>query len=197
MVVDTELFPVFIFCVRCEVGFVVDDLNELDDTSKNPLLRNAGSNEDAEFERYLLKQELNDEYGLGTEDFKFAEEYFDEQPNDRKFLYTNVTDMDASPRPGVFGLAHLWFKEEKGAPLGRVRRAFYYKPFGDDVKERPVRMLGFDAETQGEQITGDDVISRVLADREDIEGLVDERLEAIRQKGHTSKVANIRKSRKR
>ena len=52
----------------------VDDYNELDDTSTNPLLRNAGSNENAAFERYLLKQELNDKYGLDSDDFEYAQE---------------------------------------------------------------------------------------------------------------------------
>jgi len=34
----------------------IEDVNELDDTSKNPLLRNAGSNEHAAYERYLLRR---------------------------------------------------------------------------------------------------------------------------------------------
>jgi len=42
----------------------IEDVNELDDTSKNPLLRNAGSNEHAAYERYLLKKELNEEFRL-------------------------------------------------------------------------------------------------------------------------------------
>jgi len=54
----------------------VTDYNELDDTSKNPLLRNAGSDENAAFERVLLKEELNGDYGLSSEDFEFAEGLF-------------------------------------------------------------------------------------------------------------------------
>jgi len=159
----------------------VDDINELDDTSKNPLLRHAGSDENAAFERYLLKTELNEEFGLETEDFEFAEDYFEEPPSDREFLYTNVTDIEAGPRPGVFGLTHLWFEDDDDAPLGRVRRAFYYKPFGDDVKERPVRMLSFTSETKGQAISRGDETSRVMADREAIEGLVERRLEETRE----------------
>jgi superfamily II DNA/RNA helicase len=159
----------------------VDDINELDDTSKNPLLRHAGSDENAAFERYLLKTELNEEFGLETDDFEFAEDYFEEPPSDREFLYTNVTDIEAGPRPGVFGLTHLWFEDDEDAPLGRVRRAFYYKPFGDDIKERPVRMLSFTPDTEGEAISREDETSRVLAEREAIEDLVERRLEETRE----------------
>ena len=159
----------------------VDDVNELDDTSKNPLLRNAGSNEDAAFERYLLKQELNEDYGLEADDFEFAETFFEEPVADRDLLYTNATDVEAGPRPGVFGLAHLWFEDDEDAPLGRVRRAFYYKPFGNEVKERPVRMLGLEPESTGDPITAEDDTERVLEEREAIDDLVDQRLEAVRE----------------
>jgi superfamily II DNA or RNA helicase len=157
----------------------VEDINELDDTSTNPLLREAGSDESAAFERYLLKDELNEEYGLDASDFEFAEEYFDTPPGEREFLYTNAVE-DSGPRPGVFGLAHLWFDDED-APLGRVRRAFYYKPFGDNVKERPVRMLSFAPDVQGAELAGEDEVARVLSDREAIEDLVERRLAEIRE----------------
>lgn len=114
----------------------VEDINELDDTSVNPLLRNAGSDERGAFERVRLKHELNEEFGLTVDDFEFAEEYFETPAGEREFLYTNAVDHERGPRPGVFGLAHLWFDDEDNAPLGRIRQAFYYKPFGDDVKER-------------------------------------------------------------
>jgi len=77
----------------------VDDYNELDDTSTNPLLRNAGSNEDEAFERYLLKQELNIDYTLDMDDFEYAEEYFDDLPGDRDLHYTNVARSDSGPAP--------------------------------------------------------------------------------------------------
>ena len=162
----------------------VDDYNELDDTSKNPLLRNAGSDESAAFERYLLKKELNEEYGLDAEDFKFADDYFDTSPNEREFLYTNAVGHDAGPRPGVFALAHLWFEDaddgnREPAPLGRVRRAFYYKPFTGDVNERPVRHLGIERDTAGEPI--EENTDTVLANRETIEEHLNDRLESIRK----------------
>ena len=158
----------------------IDDVNELDDTSKNPLLRNAGSNENAAFERYLLKRELNEDYGLTTNDFEYAEDYFDDPPEEREFLYTNVTDHDAGPRPGVFGLVHLWFDDDDHeSPLGRVRRAFYYKPFTDDVKERPVGTLKIDPAVVGEPITGN--ADNVVANRNEIQEVLDDRLEAIRE----------------
>ncbi|MFD1643850.1 helicase-related protein [Halohasta litorea] len=158
----------------------IDDVNELDDTSKNPLLRNAGSNEQAAYERFLLKKELNEEFGLDSEDFEYAEQYFDQSPDEREFLYTNVVDHESGPRPGVFGLAHLWFDDDdESSPLGRVRRAFYYKPFAGEVKERPVGMLKFDPEVAGEPIT--DSADNVVANREAMQAVLDERLEAIRE----------------
>nr|WP_318567382.1 helicase-related protein [Salinigranum marinum] len=162
----------------------VDDYNELDDTSKNPLLRNAGSDESAAFERYLLKQELDEDYDLEADDFEFAEDYFDDSPGEREMLYTNAVDHDSGPRPGVFGLAHLWFEDEETgetepAPLGRVRRAFYYKPFSGEVKERPVRHLGIEPNTVGEPVEGN--TDSVLSNRGVIEEHLEARLEAIRE----------------
>jgi len=158
----------------------IEDVNELDDTSKNPLLRNAGSNEHAAYERYLLKKELNEEFGLSEDDFEYAEDYFDEAPGEREFLYTNVTDHDSGPRPGVFALAHLWFDDDDHeSPLGRVRRAFYYKPFSDEVKERPVGTLKIDPSVDGKPITEN--AENVLANRDTIEEVLDDRLEAIRE----------------
>jgi len=158
----------------------IDDVNELDDTSKNPLLRNAGSNEHAAFERYLLKRELNEDYDLTAEDFEYAEDFFDDPPEEREFLYTNITDHDAGPRPGVFALAHLWFDDDDHeSPLGRVRRAFYYKPFADEVKERPVSTLNIGPSVDGEPITGNP--DTVLSNRGEIQAVLDERLEVIRE----------------
>ncbi len=158
----------------------IEDVNELDDTSKNPLLRNAGSNEQAAYERFLLKKELNEDFGLSGDDFEYAADYFDEVPEEREFLYTNVTDHDSGPRPGVFALAHLWFDDDDHeSPLGRVRRAFYYKPFSDDVKERPVGTLKIDPSVSGEHITRD--AENALVNRDAIEDILINRLEAIRE----------------
>ncbi|MGQ3414240.1 helicase-related protein [Natrinema sp. LN54] len=157
----------------------VNDINELDDTSKNPLLRNAGSDERAAYERYLLKNELNEEFDLEVDDFEFAEEYFETSPDERDLLYTNAVDHEKGPRPGVFGLAHLWFEGE-AAPLGRVQRGFYYKPFGGDVNERFVGTLKLTPDVDGEPIT-DAETSRILSDREQIEELVADRLDEIRE----------------
>jgi superfamily II DNA/RNA helicase len=156
----------------------IEDVNELDDTSKNPLLRNAGSNEQAAYERLLLKKELDEEYGLSESDFEYAAEFFETEPAERELLYTNVTDHDKGPRPGVFGLAHLWFDDDDHeSPLGRVRRAFYYKPFAGDVSERPVGTLKIDPEVRGEPIT--ETAENVLANREVVQGVLNERLESI------------------
>jgi superfamily II DNA or RNA helicase len=158
----------------------IDDVNELDDTSKNPLLRNAGSDEQAAYERFLLKKELNEDFELSEEDFEYATDYFEDSPEERELLYTNITDHDSGPRPGVFGLAHLWFDDDDhDSPLGRVRRAFYYKPFTDDVKERPVGTLKIDPSVTGEPITRD--AENVLVNREMIQDILDDRLEDIRE----------------
>jgi hypothetical protein len=158
----------------------VDDVNELDDTSKNPLLRNAGSNEEAAYDRFLLKRELDEEYGLTADDFDYAEEFFDASPGEREFLYTNAVNHDKGPRPGVFALAHLWFDDDdQESPLGRVRRAFYYKPFGDKVKERSVQTLSLTPSIEGEPISGD--ADPVLEHRDDIETVLHDRVETIRE----------------
>jgi SNF2 family DNA or RNA helicase len=157
----------------------VDDYNELDDTSTNPLLRNAGSNEDEAFERYLLKQELNIEYGLDMDDFEYAEEYFDELPGDREFHYTHVSKSASGPRPGIFALAHMWFNDGTDAPLGRTRRAFYYLPFSEDeVREPSVRMLKISPGDEGEPLSGD--VSELLDERAAIEDHLNDRLSSIR-----------------
>jgi superfamily II DNA or RNA helicase len=157
----------------------VDDYNELDDTSTNPLLRNAGSNEDAAFDRYRLKQELNDDYGLDVDDFEYAEEYFNTLPGDRELHYTTVSHTSSGPRPRLFALAHMWSGDGDDAPLGRTRRAFYDRPFGDEeVKEgRSVRMLQISPTTEGTPMTGD--ARELLADRDVIETYLDDRLSSI------------------
>ncbi|KAB1193474.1 helicase SNF2 [Haloferax sp. MBLA0076] len=158
----------------------IEDVNELDDTSKNPLLRNAGSNEEAAYDRFLLKRELNEKYGLTADDFEYAEGFFADPPGEREFLYTNAVNHKKGPRPGVFALAHLWFDDNvEEAPLGRVRRAFYYKPFSDGVKERSVQTLSINPSVEGEPVSGN--IDHVLANREEITYILDERLEEIRE----------------
>jgi hypothetical protein len=80
----------------------------------------------------------------------------------------------------VFGLAHLWFDgDDHESPLGRVRRAFYYKPLSDEVKERPVGTLKIDPSVSGEPITRK--AEKVLANRGAIENILDNRLDAIRE----------------
>lgn len=162
----------------------VDDYNELDDTSKNPLLRGAGSDENAAYQRYLLKQELNEKFDLSTENFEYADEYFETPVVERDKLYTRAEGYTNAPNSGVFGLAHMWFENEstgepEPAPLGRVRRAFYYKPLHGDVSERPVQHLKMTPETAGEPISGDADVA--IENREAIAEHLDKRLEKIRE----------------
>jgi len=159
----------------------VDDYNELDDTSKNSLLRNAGSNEDEAFERLMLKQQLNEDYGLGEEDFEFAEDYFETDPAERTLLYTNVMDGDSGHAPGVFGLAHLWFDGDT-APLGRTRRALYARPSGRDVEEvSAVRSLKITPDTQGQKLgaSGDQYRSARAAIKEVVDGRIEDAKQGI------------------
>jgi hypothetical protein len=112
----------------------VSDYNELDDTSKNPLLRDAGSDEGEAFERILLRRQLFDEFDLEPEEFSFAEEYFETPPEERELLRTCFEYFDGTRRPGVFGLAHVWYDdEESNPPLGRTESVLYHAPFDDEV----------------------------------------------------------------
>jgi superfamily II DNA or RNA helicase len=159
----------------------ISDYNELDDTSTNPLLRNAGSDEEAAFERYLLKQDITEKFSLDSDDFEFADEFFQTPPSEREVLYTNITDTDG-PRPGVFGLAHLWFGEGTDAPLGRTQRAFYYLPFGGDqsaVIEPSIQILGAMPDSTGEPLEGD--TEYVRSHREVLHSQLENRLEQIQQ----------------
>jgi superfamily II DNA or RNA helicase/HKD family nuclease len=166
----------------------IDDVNELDDTSKNPLLRNAGSNEGEAYERILLKDELLEDHGLDPEAFDYAEDYFSGHPRDREVLYTNATEHDAGTRPGVFGLAHIWFEDEVDQhSLGRVRRVFYYRPFGGDVTEKPVRSLKLSPGVTGEALT--ESAETVISNREEIRSEIDSQLESI-QSGQTETIFN-------
>ncbi|WP_411967892.1 helicase-related protein [Haloferax sp. YSSS75] len=158
----------------------VDDYNELDDTSKNPLLRNAGSNEDEAFERLLLKKELNEEFGLSDEDFEFADEYFEMSPEERDLLYTNVPDSESNHAPGIFGMTHLWFDDEEDAPLGRTRRALYGKKRGGEVKDlSAIRALKIGPDTDGEKMTRNQ--KQYLDERGSIEAVVEQRLEEAKE----------------
>ncbi len=76
----------------------VGDYNNLDDTTKNPLLRDAGSDEQAAFERLLLKKQINEEYNLKTEDFDYAKEYFETLPKNRDQLYTRIDWKEGRPQ---------------------------------------------------------------------------------------------------
>jgi hypothetical protein len=74
----------------------------------------------------------------------------------------------------------MWFNDDdEDSPLGRVRRAFYYKPFSDDAKARSVQTLSISPSVEGEPVSGN--TDHVLSNREDIEEILDERLETIRE----------------
>jgi len=60
-----------------------------------------------------------------------------------------------------------------------MRRTFYFKPFSEEVKQRPVGTLKIDPEVSGEPITENP--DNVLSNREAIQEVLDDRLEAIRE----------------
>jgi superfamily II DNA/RNA helicase len=161
----------------------VDDYNELDDTSKNPLLRGAGSDENAAYQRYQLKRELNADFDLSADDFEYAEEFFETAVPDRERLYTRAEGYKNAPNSGVFGLAHMWFEDDNGEPepatLGRVQRAFYYKPLNGGVDERPVLHLKMSPETAGKPIQEDAGVA--LSNREKIADHIESRLTKMRE----------------
>lgn len=156
----------------------VEDYNELDDVSTNPLLRNAGSDERAALERLELRRQLVETYDLEPDDFDFAVDYFDDPPGERDPLYTVYQNSPETPDPGVFGLAHLWFDDGSSPPLGRTRRALYHTTGQDDVEEvAKVRRLGIAPETQSVGVdlgSGD-----ILLLKERIDDELEERLEEI------------------
>jgi len=148
-----------------------EDINELDDISKNPLLKKAGgSKEEREaFERILLKKELKEEFGLTSEDFNFSEEFFETQPEERETLYTCL-DGESAPSKGVLGLMHVWF-ENNEATLNRTERKLYHsRNEGREIKNlKRVRQLDIKPEYESAPI-------------EDIENWIRKNVEKIREK---------------
>lgn len=130
-----------------------DDYNELDDVSLNPLLQNAGLDMDEAFERLMLKIQLKN-YDLTVEDFEFAEEYFNEPPDERELLYTHLDYEEGRPSPGLFGLNHIWFKNSDKIPkLNRIDRYIYHSNTEGIVNElKQVRALNIKPEDCGNTI---------------------------------------------
>lgn len=106
-----------------------EDVNELDDTSRNILLQNTGKDSEKEaFERVRLKKDLREEHDLSADNFEFAEEFFSTSPEDRERVYTQFPE-EALPEARVLGLMHLWY-ENTDAPLHRTDRDIYYTHTG-------------------------------------------------------------------
>lgn len=161
------------------------DVTAYDDTGRNPLLREAGSDERAAFERLLLRRELTDDddgYGLDDTDFEFATDYFDQNPGERDPLHTQVANADCGLDPGAFGLAHAWFEYgDEEPPLGRTDRNVYHTGFGENGRVEAIqhlRRVGIepDASDVSENSITDAARTACLA----INDHVDNRLEAIR-----------------
>ncbi|MDY7083166.1 MAG: helicase SNF2, partial [Halobacteria archaeon] len=158
----------------------VSDYNELDDTSKNPILQDAGSDEAAAFERIRLRRQLFEEFDLEPEDFSFAKEYFDSPPEERELLRTCYEYFEGTRRPGVFGLAHVWLDDEdKNPPLGRTDHIIFHAPFGGDVGTvDKVRSFGITPEVSEAGIENDE---RVRDGLEAVRERVEERLEGFEE----------------
>jgi superfamily II DNA/RNA helicase len=103
----------------------VDDINELDDTSRNALLSKTGKESEKEaFERIRLKKDLREKYDLRESDFEYAQEFFQTQPEERDTLYTCFAE-NALPEADVLGLMHVWYDSTQ-TPLNRTDREVYY-----------------------------------------------------------------------
>ncbi|SEP11415.1 SNF2 family N-terminal domain-containing protein [Halorientalis persicus] len=157
----------------------MSDYNDLDDVSTNPLLRNAGSDERVALERLELRRQLVEEFGLETEDFEYAADYFDTPPGDRDELYTVYENDPEDIEPGLFGLAHQWFEDGSSPPLGRVQRALYHTTGDGNVENiTKIRQLGIGPSTQTVDSTLD--TEDIQDAKESIEAVLNDRLEAIR-----------------
>lgn len=157
----------------------VSDYNDLDDVSTNPLLKNAGSDERAALERLELRRQMAETYELEMEDFEFAASYFEKSPRDRDQLYTVYSGATDTLKPGVFGLAHLWFEDGSTPPLGRTERALYHVAGGGVVEDvTKVRRLGIDPKT--EYVDVDLNASDIQSAKEQLKEVLKERLEEIR-----------------
>ncbi|MFB6245480.1 MAG: helicase-related protein [Candidatus Nanohaloarchaea archaeon] len=147
-----------------------EDVNELDDTSRNILLRGAGKGSEKEaFERVRLKKDLREEHGLSEDDFEFAEEFFNTDPADRELVYTQLPE-ESIPEARVLGLMHLWH-EGTAAPLHRTDRDIYYTHTGSRDTEtlNSVRQIDItkDTASQPPQSLSDE-------EKEDLQTIQDE-----------------------
>jgi superfamily II DNA/RNA helicase len=155
----------------------VRDINELDDTRRNAVLSQAGSDEERAFERLLLREELLDDHDLEPEDFEYAEEYFETTPEERDSLYTCYDYFKGTLEAGVFGLAHVWY-DDKDSPLNRVERILCHVPFGEEPQHiGKVRAFNIDANTNGKKVKMDE--ETVLEERVKIEEITEERREEL------------------
>lgn len=110
-----------------------DDINDLDDTTRNAILQQTSRQGEKEaFERIRLKQDLQDKHGLTEDDFDYASEYFQKQPEQRPTLHTVFPD-DALPEANVLGLMHLWHEDRKST-LNRKERDILYTHKNGDIR---------------------------------------------------------------
>ncbi len=158
-----------------------DDINELDDISKNALLKKAGtSDEEREaFERLMLKKQLTEEYGLSEDDFNYAKEFFEDPPEERKRVYTRLEEKSA-PSPGVLGLMHVWF-EESTATLHRTERELYYSRFGREEVEKISRIRQLDIDPDDESSPFKEISEEIKRNIEAIENKVQDKTEEMKQ----------------
>ena len=155
----------------------VRDINELDDTRRNAVFSQAGSDEERAFERLLLREELLDDHDLEPEDFEYAEEYFETTPDERDLLYTCYNYFEGTLGAGVFGLAHIWY-DDKDSPLNRIERILCHVPFGKEPQHiGKVRAFNIDADTEDKMVEIEE--ETVLEERAEIEEITEERREEL------------------
>ncbi len=155
-----------------------DDINELDDVSRNKLLSQTDRSEEEAFERIRLKKDLREEYELTESDFEYAKEFFGEKPGDRETLYT-VLPESALDEANVLGLAHLWY-EDKKSPLNRTKRDIYYthSRSGDVRSLNSVRQINISIESPEKE---DPELERVEGQIKSIEEKVENKIEETQE----------------
>jgi len=158
-----------------------DDINELDDISKNALLKKAGtSDEEREaFERLMLKKQLTEEYGLTEDNFTFAKEFFEDPPEERKRVYTRLEER-SGPSPGILGLMHMWFENGKST-LHRTEREIYYSRFARDEVEKLSRIRQLNINPEDDSSPIEKISDEVKRNVESIESEVQERTDEIKK----------------
>jgi SNF2 family DNA or RNA helicase len=147
-----------------------DDINDLDDTTRNAILQQTSRRGEKEaFERIRLKQDLQDKHNLAEDDFDYAQEYFQQAPQNRPTLHT-VFPNNALPEARVLGLMHLWH-EDRESTLNRKERDLLYTHKNGEIRSlNTIRQINIDKDMNPSQdVSYDEVRSDIQTINEEVE----------------------------